>query len=483
MNRSIYGGLAAISFFSACTPSQKQKKEEPSKPNIVYILADDLGYGDLSCYGQQKFKTPNIDKLARQGMLFTQHYAGCAVCAPSRSSLMTGQDTGHTPIRGNKKMKPEGQVPLPGSSYTLAELLKSQGYATGAFGKWGLGFITTEGDPNQQGFDQFYGYNSQTLAHNYYPGHLWDNHEKVVLTGNTGDKNEQYAGDLIQERVLRFVEDNKAQLFFLYYATTIPHAELLLPDEKLAEFHGKFPPEHPYKGTELGDERFRVGGYGSQPEPHAAFAAMVSLLDQQVGELMDKLKELGLDKNTLVIFTSDNGPHLEGGADPDYFDSNGPLKGYKRDLYEGGIREPMIACWPGKISEGSQTDHISAFWDVLPTCAELVGAEIPQDIQGISFLPTLLQEGIQQEHDHLYWEFHELGGRQAIRKGNWKFVSYQVLDPAKRTVELYDLSTDIGEENNVADLHPDIVEEMQTILKDARIPSEMFPFELKKVTE
>lgn len=481
MNRSIFGGLAALTALTACNSNSSQKQQVETsrpKPNIVYILADDLGYGDLGCYGQQKIKTPNIDKLAQQGMLFTQHYAGTSVCAPSRSSLLTGQDTGHTPIRGNMHVGQEGQAPLPANSFTMAEMLKQEGYTTGAFGKWGLGFITTSGDPNAQGFDEFYGYNSQTLAHNYFPDHLWHNHDKVVLPDNTGDKNVDYSADMIHEHALKFVEDNKDHPFFLYYASTIPHAELLLPEKYMKDFEGKFLPEHPYKGTELGDKRYRIGGYGSQAQPHAAFAAMVTHLDEQVGELMAKLKELGLDKNTLVIFSSDNGPHLEGGADPDYFDSNGPLKGYKRDLYEGGIREPMIAYWPGKIKAGSATDHISAFWDVMPTLAELTGAKIPENdtIQGISFLPAMLGEPGQKEHDYMYWEFHELEGRQAIRKGNWKYVSYNVLDPEKRTVELYDLSTDLGEENNVADLHPDIVEEMQELVKKSRVPSKMFPF-------
>lgn len=479
MNRSLYGGLAALSALTACN-SPKKQNVETTKPNIVYILADDLGYGDLDCYGQLKIKTPNIDKLALQGMLFTQHYAGTAVCAPSRSSLLTGQDTGHTPIRGNIHVGQEGQAPLPSTSYTVAEMLKNQGYTTGAFGKWGLGFITTSGDPEKQGFDEFYGYNSQTLAHNYYPDHLWDNHDKVILPKNTGAQNKQYSADMIHEHALKFVEDNRNHPFFLYYATTIPHAELLIPEKYMKNFEGKFPPETPYHGAEPGDRRFREGAYGTQPEPHAAFAAMVTHLDKQVGELMAKLKELGLDKNTLVIFTSDNGPHLEGGADPDYFDSNGPLKGYKRDLYEGGIREPMIARWPGKIKAGSKTDHISAFWDVMPTLAELTGAPALQNIQGISFLPTLLGKPGQKEHDYLYWEFHENDGRQAVRKGNWKYVSYNVLDPDKKTVELYDLSTDIGEENNVADLHPDIVEEMQELVKESHTPSEMFPFGEKK---
>ncbi|WP_159517111.1 arylsulfatase [Sunxiuqinia indica] len=476
MNRTILGGIAALAILTSCQTSQNQNEKEEDNPNIVYILADDLGYGDLSCYGQQKFQTPNIDRLASRGMIFTQHYAGCTVCAPSRSSLLTGQDTGHTPIRGNIGRKPEGQVPLTAQAYTIPEMLKEHGYLTGAFGKWGLGFIETEGDPKKQGIDVFYGYNCQTLAHNYYPDHLWSNHERIELEKNVDDQFEQYAPELIHQKALEFLEKNKDTSFFMFYPTTIPHAELLLPEEYLSKYRGEFMPENVYDGANPGDERFRKGAYGYQPESHAAFAAMVTLLDKQVGEIVDKLEELGLAENTLVIFTSDNGPHVEGGADPDYFDSNGPLKGYKRDLYEGGIREPMIAVWPGKIRAASTTDHVSAFWDVMPTFAELVDAETPENIQGISFLTTLLEKEGQQKHDHLYWEFHEMGGRQAIRKGDWKYVSYNVLDPEKASVELYNLSEDIGEENNVAEDYPDVVLEMQQILNGARVPSELFPF-------
>lgn len=468
--------LVIAAFFSACKPAPKPQTEVV-KPNIVYILADDLGYGDLSCYGQQKFETPNIDKLAAEGMRFTNHYAGCTVCAPSRSSLMTGQTTGFTPIRGNVGWNPEGQMPLPASAFTIAELLQQAGYTTGAFGKWGLGYFETEGDPNKQGFEEFYGYNCQSLAHNYFPGHLWHNHTKIELNGNTGDSLQQYAPDLIHEQALKFIEDNKDKPFFLFYPTVIPHAELLLPEKYMAEFRGKYEPEKAYKGTEPDDKRFRLGGYGSQAECHAAFAAMVSLLDRQVGELVAKLKETGLDDNTLVIFSSDNGPHFEGGADPDFFDSNGPLKGYKRDLYEGGIREPMIARWPGHIEAGSQTAQVSAFWDVMPTLAELVGADEPANIQGISFLPTLLNKPGQKQHDYLYWEFHENGGRQAIRRGDWKYVSYQVNNPAKQTQELYDLSVDPGEEHSVAAENPEVLEEMRQLLEVVRTDSEAFPFE------
>jgi arylsulfatase A len=446
------------------------------KPNIIYILADDLGYGDLSCYGQKHFQTPNIDRMAKEGMLFTQHYAGCSVCAPSRSSLMTGQTTGHTPIRGNKEVPVEGQVPLPGNTVTIPKILKEAGYVTGGFGKWGLGYPGSEGEPNNMGFDEFYGFNCQRLAHNYYPDHLWNNRKKVMLEGNTGDKFEQYAPELIHKQALQFMEKNRNRPFFLYYPTTIPHAELLLPKQYLEKFRGKFLPEKSFKGAVPGDKGFRLGSYGTQPESHAAFAAMVTLLDEKVGEIFAKLKELGLDKNTIVIFSSDNGPHLEGGGDPGYFDSNGPLKGYKRDLYEGGMREPMIAWWPGKIKQGSTSDHISAFWDVMPTLAEIAGAKTPENLDGISFLPTLLGKAGQKQHETMYWEFHEQNGRQAVRKGNWKLVRYQVLLPDKITTELYDLNTDLHEDNNVADKHPEIVGELLQIMARSRRPSDVFPF-------
>jgi len=471
----LFIGLLIVPTLYACKKKASEKTYNQQKPNIVFILADDLGYGDLSCYGQQNFQTPNLDKMAAGGMRFTQHYSGTTVCAPSRSSLMTGQHTGHTPIRGNKEWQPEGQWPMKAEAVTVAEILKQAGYTTGAFGKWGLGFVGTEGDPNQQGFDEFYGYNCQRLAHNYYPGHLWDNNLKVEIPENSGDKFGVYAPKLIHERALQFIEKNKDKPFFLFYPNIIPHAELLLPEENLAEYRGKFQPENAFKGVEHGDKSFREGGYGTQPESHAAFAAMVTLLDKQVGEILGKLKELGLEKNTLVIFSSDNGPHKEGGADPDYFDSNGPLKGYKRDLYEGGIRVPMIAFWEGKIVAGSTSEHISAFWDFLPTVAEIAGVKTPENIDGISYLPELLGKE-QKQHEYLYWEFHELGGRQAVRKGNWKLVSYQVFDPTKTTIELFNLADDIGEENNVAEKHPEIVKELSEMMKTARTENADFPF-------
>jgi arylsulfatase A-like enzyme len=389
---------------------------------------------------------------------------------------MTGLTTGHTPIRGNKQWQDEGQYPLPAQSFTIAEMLKSAGYVTGAFGKWGLGSPGTEGDPNNQGFDQFYGYNCQSLAHNYYPDHLWDNQTRVILKGNSGTQSKEYAPTLIHQKALQFIEKNKDKPFFLFYPTTIPHAELAAPEENMKEFRGKLLPEKPYKGAEPGTANYRKGPYGSQPETHAAFAAMVTLLDKQVGELVSELKRLGLDKNTIIIFTSDNGPHLEGGADPDYFDSNGPLKGYKRDLYEGGMREPMIVSWQGKIAAGTKTDLISAFWDIMPTFAEIVGTKAPENIDGISFLPTLFGKSGQKQHSSMYWEFHENNGRQAVRMGDWKLVRYNVSVPEKVTTELYNLKSDLGEEHNVASQNPQIVDKMLLIMEQSRVQSPIFNF-------
>jgi arylsulfatase A-like enzyme len=456
---------------ASCVQSNKDKP----LPNIVFILADDLGYGDLSCYGQQKFSTPNIDRLAQHGMLFRQHYTGCTVSAPSRSSLMTGLHTGHTPIRGNKGWEPEGQWPLPANSITIPEMLKTKGYVTGAFGKWGLGFIGTEGDPDLQGIDEFFGFNCQSLAHNYYPGHLWHNNEKVLLPENYSGKTGTYSADIIHKAAIGFIENNRNKPFFLFYPTTIPHAELFAKEEYMNMFRGKFNPEKSFKGVDDGPN-YRLGPYGSQPEAHAAFAAMIKQLDDYVGELTGKLTELGLEENTIVIFASDNGPHLEAGADPDYFNSNGDLKGYKRDVYEGGIRTPMLVKWPGKIKAGSVSDHISAFWDFMPTLAEITGADLPEDTDGISFLPTLLEKRKQKEHEYLYWEFHEQGGKIAVRVDNWKAVKRNVDKTPQGTTELYDLSRDISETSNVASSHPEIVIKMEGIMKQAHTPSEIFPF-------
>jgi arylsulfatase A len=477
MNKSITLGLCASYAMISCGQSIKNEQ----LPNIVYILADDLGYGDLSCYGQKKFSTPNIDRIAREGMLFTQHYTGCTVSAPSRSSLMTGLHTGHTPVRGNKGWEPEGNWPLEAESYTVAELLKTKGYVTGAFGKWGLGYIDTEGDPNAQGFDEFYGYNCQSLAHNYYPDHLWHNHEKIILHENDSGRTGVYSADLIHKAALSFLQANKNKPFFLYYPTTIPHAELFAKEEYLKKFRGKFDPEKSFNGVDSGPT-FRLGPYGSQPEAHAAFAAMVTELDDYVGELLAKLKELGVEKNTIVIFASDNGPHLEAGADPDYFNSNGELRGYKRDFYEGGIRTPMLVRWPGKIRAGSKSTHISAFWDILPTFADIAGAKIPENIDGISFLPTLLGKK-QKLHEYLFWEFHEQGGKMAVRMGNWKAVKLNLDKTPQGDTELYDLSKDISESNNVAYANPEIVKKMEELMIQAHKPSVIFPFAFESTTK
>lgn len=450
---------------------------QEKRPNVIFILADDLGYGDLSCYGQKRLHTPNIDQLAKEGMKFTNHYSGSPVCAPSRSTLMTGLHTGHTFIRGNKSVSPEGQWPLPDEAYTLTEMLKSRDYATGVFGKWGLGFPGSEGAPEKQGVDNFFGYNCQGLAHNYYPSYLWDNTRKVMLEGNTGSAKEEYAPELIHEKALDFIRNNKSKPFFLFYAMVTPHAELIAPEKYMALYRGKFLPENSYEGVDAGDPNFRTGPYGSQAEAHAAFAAMVHVMDEQVGSITATLRELGLDENTLVIFSSDNGPHLEGGADPDYFDSNGILKGYKRDVYEGGIRVPMIARWKGVIKPGTETDHISAFWDVLPTMADIVNVDIKHKIDGISYLPTLMGDRKKQkQHDHLYWEFHERGGRRALRQGDWKVVQNDVGKSPAGSYELYNIKKDPSETTNLADKYPQRVKELADIMLSERTPSEVFRF-------
>lgn len=474
---NIYLGTLIIAcIFSLVISCQQAEVDQPTPPpNIIYILADDLGYGDLSCYGQDMFETPNIDRLRASGMLFTQHYSGSTVCAPSRSSLMTGLHTGHTFIRGNKEVRPEGQHPLADSVLTMPEILKQAGYTTGVFGKWGLGYPGSEGDPNNQGVDKFVGYNCQRLAHHYYPRYLWDNDQKVVLEENQGFDKGLYAPEYIHEKSIEFLESNKDQPFFMFVASPLPHAELIAPEEVMVKYRGKYLPEKEYEGYDEG-EKYREGPYESQIESHAAFVAMIDVLDRQVGEIMDKVRKLGLEDNTIIMFSSDNGPHMEGGADPDFFDSNGPLKGYKRDLYEGGIRVPMITSWKGKIQAGTESDHISAFWDILPTVAEIASIDNLPEIDGISFVPSLLGETRQEQHPYLYWEFHERGGRIAMRKGNWKAIKYNFKKAPNAPFELYDLSTDIGEESNVAADHPDVLAEMEAIFEGARTESEVFSF-------
>lgn len=444
-----------------------------NRPNVVFILADDLGYGDISCLGQNKFRTPNIDRLISQGKFFTQHYSGSAVSAPSRSCIVTGLHTGHTPIRGNKECPEEGQYPMPDSVYTVFRLFKEAGYKTGVFGKWGLGAPGTEGSPENQGVDEFFGYNCQRLAHNYYPHYLWDNTRKVYLEGNKDNLENDYAPYMIHEKALQFIRGSRKRPFFLWYTTTIPHAELKLPENKMSGFldADSCQPEKSFNGCDEGN-MYKKGGYGSQTHCHAAFAAMVTLLDEQVGEIIETLDSLGIAENTIVIFTSDNGAHAEGGADPVFFDSNGEFRGIKRDLYEGGIRTPFSISWPNVVEAGTRTDHISAFWDFLPTMAEVLDVDLDVTVDGISYLPTLIGAGEQKKHEYLYWELPEFGGRQAVRKGNWKAVRYDFSRGGR--IQLYDLSEDIGEENDLAEMYPDKVAEFDSIMRSARTESDIF---------
>ncbi len=441
-----------------------------NRPNIIFILADDLGYGDLGCYGQKQIKTPNLDKMADDGMRFTQFYAGSTVCAPSRCVLMTGLHTGHSFVRGNKKVG-DGDLPIPENTLTVAKILKPVGYSTALVGKWGLGGPATTGIPNKQGFDYFFGYLSQVRAHNYYPAYLWRNDEKVPLKnevvlspdgyakglGSAATRRIEYSHDLFAADALKFIDTNKDNPFLLYLALTIPHAN---NEAHLVKRHGMEVPDY--------------GIYAGKnwPEPQKGHAAMITRMDADLGKLLAKLKDLNIADNTLVIFSSDNGPHKEGGADPNFFDSNGPLRGIKRDLYEGGIREPMIAYWPGHIKPGSISDYIGGFQDLLPTCAELAGLKPPENIDGVSIVPTLLGNAEKQKkHDFLYWEFHEKQKKQAVRMGDFKLIRFI---PAGR-VELYNLAEDLAEKNNIADEHPDIIRKLKLIMDAARTNSKIFP--------
>lgn len=433
-----------------------------TRPNIVFILLDDAGCGDLGCYGQTKFQTPNIDRLAAEGMRFTRHYSGSTVCAPTRCVLMTGLHTGHCPIRGNSEVQPEGQPPLPADVITLPELLKQAGYTTGAFGKWGLGFPGSEGDPMHQGFDVFFGYNCQRQAHNYYPDHLWDNLKKHPLDGQT------YSHTLILERALKFITDNREKPFFCYLPVTIPHASLHAPESYVDHFRQQFP--------QFADQ---VGKYKG-PEvknPVAAFAGMMTLLDEGIGQLLQTLKDQGLDDRTIVLLSSDNGPHREGGHQPEFFNSNASLRGFKRDLYEGGIRSPLIVRWPDHVPAGTTSDLLCAHWDLLPTFCELAGIKTPANLNGFSLTPTLLGQPEQQkQHPWLYWEFHEQGGKRAVRMGDWKAIQLNVNNRIDNPVELYNLQTDPAETNNVAASHPDIVRQAQAIFQQAHTSSKTWPF-------
>ena len=481
-----------VAIFSLCFSFNIVASE---KPNIIFFLADDLGYGDLSCYGQQKFKTPNIDRLAKEGMKFTAHYSGHNVCAPSRCALMTGKHPGHGYIRENRGgvgADGEGQEPVPAGELKLPQILKQSGYTLGAFGKWGLGPVGSSGDPINQGFDRFFGYNCQAVAHNYYPTHLWSNDTRIVL-GNTkfaahqklpdgadtnssdtyrAFKSNQYAPDLISEQARQFLRENKDRPFFLYYPTTVPHLALQVPEDSLKEFEGKFP-ETPYPGGK---------GYLPQRTPRAAYAAMITRMDREIGRCLDLLKEFGLEKNTIVIFTSDNGPLYDklGGTDAEFFNSHAGFRGRKGSYYEGGFRVPCLVRWPAKIVPGSQSERVTGFEDWLPTLLSLIGVHqmIPTGIDGISFAPTLLGEK-QPPRPFLYRESPGYGGQQCVRSGEWKLVRQNLNAGPKAdkqpTTELYNIATDPGETTDLAKQNPEYVEKLLAIARAQHIPSKLWP--------
>jgi arylsulfatase A-like enzyme len=424
------------------------------QPNIIFILADDLGYGDLGCYGQKKIKTPNIDRLAAEGIRFTQCYAGTTVCAPSRSALMTGQHTGHTRIRGNNA------YPLQPQDVTVAEVLKGAGYSTALFGKWGLGLQRTTGAPWKQGFDEFFGYVSQTHAHDYYPSNLWRNDEILLIPANDNGQKQVYAPDMFTKASTNFIRISRSTPFFLYLAYTAPHA-----NNELGRAIGngmEVPSDAPYTTEKW-------------PQAEKNKAAMITRMDADIGKLLTFIKGYNLETNTIIFFTSDNGPHKEGGVDPKFFNSSGPLRGIKRDLYEGGIRVPMIARWTGTIKPGQVSDFPWAFWDFLPTAAALanVKTNLPSNLDGQSIVPALLGQAM-KPHDFMYWEFHERGSKQAVRTGDWKAIRPALNKP----IELYDLKNDLGETNNVAGAHPDVVAKIEAYLKSARTESEPWPLKL-----
>jgi arylsulfatase A-like enzyme len=442
----------------------KRRGERERNPNLVFILADDLGYGDLGCYGQKKIATPNIDRLAREGVRFTQFYAGSTVCAPSRCVLMTGLHTGHCYIRGNADLS------LRPNDHTVAELLKTAGYTNGLFGKWGLGEEGTDGIPTRKGFDEFFGYLDQRHAHNYYPAFLVSNESRVALrnvvpgkapfgTGVATTKIE-YSADLILDRALAFIDRNKERPFFLYFASTLPHANN----------------EARPNGMEIPD----YGAYREKnwPASEKGQAAMISRLDSDVGRLLEKLKTDGLEEQTVVFFTSDNGPHHEGGHNPKFFDDNGPLRGTKRDLYEGGIRVPLIVRWPGHVPGETVCDHVGYFGDFFTTAAEIAGAACPAGLDSVSFVPAMTGRGSQQtQHPFLYWEFYEGGSKQAVRLGNWKGVIQPI---GSQAVELYDLRTDLGEKLDIAESNAEVIKQILSIAHAAHVPSPLWHVEKTK---
>lgn len=444
------------------------------RPNIIFILADDLGIGDLGCYGQEKIRTPNIDRLAVEGMRFTNYYSGCSVCAPSRCTLMTGMHLGHATVRDNMQRAPklEGQHPMQAGTITVAQELKRAGYATAIIGKWGLGMPEDKSSPLDFGFDHHYGYLCQSVAHTYYPPYLWRDNAKQTLDGNPDydpsmrgaipESGKTYSADKMGEEALPWVRAHKDGPFFLYYAFTIPHVSLQVPEDSLAEYKGKWP-ETPFRNTKH---------YANNETPRAAYAAMITRMDRYIGELMSLLKELGIDDKTLVIFSSDNGAVFPlSGTDPVFFNSTAGLRGYKQDLYEGGIRTPFIARWPGQIKAGSKTDYLGAFWDMLPTFCDLAGTKPTAAVDGLSIVPTLLGRDGQKTHDYLYWEYHSGGGKQAVRFDHWKAVRNDVKKRPDAPTELYDLKADPAEATNVAAQHPEIVAKTEGLMKSSHTPS------------
>ncbi len=472
--------LLLMAVVMGCSNNKSEDTTSESQlPNIVYILADDLGYGDLGSYGQKVIKTPNIDQLAADGILFTNHYAGSSVCAPSRASLMTGKHTGQSYVRGNYETGPMGFgacLELRDQDITVGEVLKGANYETAIIGKWGLGMNGTTGEPKKQGFDYSYGYLNQGHAHNHFPSYLFRNGEKIEIAENQNLEKGAFSNDLFTNEALQYLSKERKAPFFLYLSYTTPHAEMLIPASDTFEEYKKIVKDKPYVSNQENKADGNKWAYESTDNPAAAYAAQVSHLDACVGKVVQLLKEKGLDNNTIVIFSSDNGSHQEGGANPAFFNSSGGLKGMKRDLYEGGIRVPMILKWPAKVAKGTKTDLISAFWDFLPTVAEIAGQDIdPKETNGISFLPTLIG-GDQAQHDYLYWEFHENpASDQAIRRGKYKALRH---DP-KGEIELYDLSIDSKEAHNIAKQNPEIVAQMKVLFENTRTPNEFWKLKSK----
>lgn len=435
------------------------------KPNVIFILADDLGYGNIQSFNpKSKIPTPNLDKLAGEGIKFTRFYSGNTVCAPSRCALMTGYTMGHAWVRGNAKAK-DGFGALRARDTTMVERLHNNGYKTGMFGKWGLGDEDSKGAPHLKGFDSFYGYLDQSHAHDYYTDRLYE-----IIGGKTVQvptDTTKYTEDLIINKAVDFINENKDRPFFLYLPLTVPHAELKVPAELLKKFQNadgssKFPPETPFE---------KKGNYDSQAQPHAAFAAMVNKLDTDVGTIIALIEKLGLDNDTYIFFTSDNGPHKEGGADPVYFNSSGPFRGVKRDLYEGGIRVPLIVRAKGRIAAGQTNPSAWAFWDVLPTIGELTGTTSPKNIDGLSFSPLLKGGKVAREHEYLYWQFNEAGLKEALTKGDWKLIRFKEKGSAEQ-LELYNLKNDIGEQQDLSAKNPALVKTLYALMKKAKTPFE-----------